>query len=278
MEDFKLLSRRARTLQKRLTAIESSPAQQYRGRWVDSCNPNGTKVYHRLRRRVNGVTVLERPLEPKEVAKVRALVDQAKKADRLQSELRTMRRRLDRMIARAAKMGVCLKNPLGDRDATTEWYTPPRFIELVREVLGTVDLDPASCATAQGWIQASTFYTKEQDGLSQPWFGKVYCNPPYGSEEVRLMARRFLLHAIALYQAGTINSAIFLLNRTGAEWYRHALQSVCAICEVHKRIPFIDAEGKPQRGSRNYNDFLYLGAEKELFARVFSQVGTIRMS
>ena len=275
--DFKQLSAKARTLKRQLRTIEKSPAQQYRGQWVDIANPNGNKYYYRLRRWENGKKGLVRNLERKEVESVQALIDQAREADRIESELNRVCKKLDRLIARAAKMGVYLKNPLGDRDATTEWYTPPSFITLVREVLGTIDLDPASCATAQDWIQAKVFYTQEQDGLSQPWFGRIYCNPPYGSEEVRLMARRFLLHGIEKYQASTIDSAIFLLNRTGAEWYRHALQNVCAICEVHKRIPFIDAEGKPQRGSRNYNDFLYLGAEKELFAHLFGAVGTIRM-
>ena len=210
--DFRKLSAKARTLQKQLKEIEKGPAQQYRGQWVDIANPNGNKFYYRLRRWENGKKGLVRNLERKEVESVQALIDQARKADQIQSELNKVGKKLDRMIARAAKMGVSLKNPLGDRDACVEWYTPPSFIELVREVLGTIDLDPASCATAQGWIQAKTFYTKEQDGLSQPWFGRVFCNPPYGSEEVRLMAKRFLLHGIQQYQAGTINSAIFLLG------------------------------------------------------------------
>jgi hypothetical protein len=37
----------------------------------------------------------------------------------------------------------------------TEWYTPPAYcLEFVRAVLGTIDLDPASCALAQKTVQA----------------------------------------------------------------------------------------------------------------------------
>jgi hypothetical protein len=46
--------------------------------------------------------------------------------------------------------------------------------------LGEIDLDPASNALAQSWIKAGNFFTIEDDGLKQQWFGRVWCNPPYG--------------------------------------------------------------------------------------------------
>jgi hypothetical protein len=36
----------------------------------------------------------------------------------------------------------------------TEWYTPAYCLEFVRAVLGTIDLDPASCVLAQKTVQA----------------------------------------------------------------------------------------------------------------------------
>lgn len=50
-----------------------------------------------------------------------------------------------------------------------EWYTPPKYVELVRAVLGEIDLDPATDAIPQRWIKARRFYTKEDDGLAQQW-------------------------------------------------------------------------------------------------------------
>jgi hypothetical protein len=67
---------------------------------------------------------------------------------------------------------------------------------MAREVLGGIDLDPASNDYAQTSIKAKTYYSKQEDELKEPWFGRIWCNPPYGSPEVRLLARTFLENAI----------------------------------------------------------------------------------
>jgi len=52
-----------------------------------------------------------------------------------------------------------------------EWYTPVQFIDAARLVMGSIDLDPASSERANETVQATTFYTKEDDGLSKTWCG-----------------------------------------------------------------------------------------------------------
>lgn len=42
---------------------------------------------------------------------------------------------------------------------TQEWFTPKIYIEAVHEVLGSIDLDPASCLQAQRTVRALKFYT-----------------------------------------------------------------------------------------------------------------------
>ena len=67
-----------------------------------------------------------------------------------------------------------------------EHYTPEEYAEAARYVLGAIDLDPASCATANAIIRAGWYYLAEEDGLTQPWFGRVYLNPP-GDKRGRLV-------------------------------------------------------------------------------------------
>lgn len=215
------------------------------GHWIDSAKARG-KTYYRLRRWSEGKAAYVRRLQPEEVATIRIACERGQRLEQIHQEFQQVKAQLDKLVSVAAALGVSVKNPYGDRDATPEWYTPPEYIGLARQVLGTIDLDPASNATAQAWIQAGHFYTKEDDGLSQPWFGRVWCNPPYGSPEVRLMARSFLEKAIASDQKGELQAAVFLLNRTGASWYKDCLQRVHAVCEVKRRIAFIDAKGVRQ--------------------------------
>ena len=179
--------------------------------------------------------------------------------------------------------GVVRKKKIGEFDSNQEWYTPVKYIEMARSVMGTIDTDPASNEVAQQWIKAKIFYTKEDDGYRQAWIGNVWCNPPYG-RDVKLhygsnksapVPSYWLARALELYEKNQIQQITFLLNRTGAAWYQEKIPKFSAICEVKKRIAFHDCHGNSSSGARYYNDFLYLGARLEQFERVFSQIGRI---
>lgn len=60
------------------------------------------------------------------------------------------------------------------------------------------------CATDEN-TKCSTYYTKEQDGLSMPWFGTCWCNPPYGREIGKWVAK-----AYAASQGGLRSLCFFL--------------------------------------------------------------------
>jgi phage N-6-adenine-methyltransferase len=60
--------------------------------------------------------------------------------------------------------------------ATPEWATPPDlFAELDREFSFTLD----AAATVEN-AKCTRFFTRKENGLAQPWQGRVFCNPPYG--------------------------------------------------------------------------------------------------
>lgn len=60
--------------------------------------------------------------------------------------------------------------------ATDDWSTPVDFFrEMDREFGFTLDV----CASAEN-AKVSRFYTREEDGLLQPWDGVCWLNPPYG--------------------------------------------------------------------------------------------------
>jgi hypothetical protein len=68
-----------------------------------------------------------------------------------------------------------------EKPKTAEWYTPARYMVLVREVLGDIDLDPASTAEANQVVRAKVFYDQASNGLARDWRAKtLFLNPPYG--------------------------------------------------------------------------------------------------
>jgi phage N-6-adenine-methyltransferase len=68
---------------------------------------------------------------------------------------------------------------------TDLWSTPQDLFDLLNNEFG-FEIDV--CATEEN-AKCKKFYTKNDDGLSQPWLGNVWMNPPYGREIGLLMKK-----------------------------------------------------------------------------------------
>ena len=80
---------------------------------------------------------------------------------------------------------------------TDDYYTPAWLFNLM-----AIRFDIDVCAPPGGvsYIPAERYYTKADDGLSQPWTGRVWMNPPYSNSAPWVW--RFITHrhGIALVQ------------------------------------------------------------------------------
>ena len=97
--------------------------------------------------------------------------------------------------------------------------TPPLILEDARYVLGNITLDPASDEIANHWVQASTFYSLEEDGFSKEWIADtVWLNPPGTSTSKGRVIKashwfkKFLHH----FKKKDIESGILLCYRAGS--------------------------------------------------------------
>lgn len=61
---------------------------------------------------------------------------------------------------------------------TDLWETPQDLFDELNDEFG-FDIDV--CATPEN-AKCEKYYTKENNGLNQHWYGVVWCNPPYGRE------------------------------------------------------------------------------------------------
>ena len=53
--------------------------------------------------------------------------------------------------------------------ASNSWGTPESILKMVREVLGSIDLDPASDAFFNQTVKALNYLTKDDEALAYPW-------------------------------------------------------------------------------------------------------------
>jgi phage N-6-adenine-methyltransferase len=151
-----------------------------------------------------------------------------------------------------------------------EWYTPPKYIEAVREVLGTIDLDPASHERPQSWIKAARYFTKEDDGLRHLWRGTVFLNPPYN----RFLLAPFVVKLLRDLDAGRITAAILLVHNSTAAWYQDAMRACDLLCTPLGRIAF-ERPGGGHARSHYQQTFSYFGPHRKRFARVFGNFGVV---
>ena len=63
---------------------------------------------------------------------------------------------------------------------TNEHYTPREYPDAAREVMGAIDLDPASSEQANALIRSTDYFTAVDNGFVRHWHGRVWLNPPGG--------------------------------------------------------------------------------------------------
>jgi hypothetical protein len=155
------------------------------------------------------------------------------------------------------------------------WYTPADYIKAATEVLGKIDLDPASDREANKTVGATIIYTEQQDGLAQEWPGRIFLNPPYQGK-----AGKFVEKLVEEYKHGNVTAAIAVLNgaRFHTGWFLPLFRYT--LCFTDHPVNF----NRPRRlqkkrgqgtGSPNGTVFVYLGPEPDKFRRVFKRFGSV---
>lgn len=172
----------------------------------------------------------------------------------------------------------------GVRQATAgpaEWYTPSWVVELARDTLGTIDLDPSSDDTAQAVVQAAQSFgvgrPDAEGGLSPAatWAGRVWMNPPYGKG----LLQAFIDRLIAEVDAGHVDAAMVLTSvhaMSSASSGQPLMRASVVSCVLRGRLTFWGPNSTgatPTFGS--VVTALGRGLDVDRFTRVWSPYGAV---
>jgi hypothetical protein len=168
-----------------------------------------------------------------------------------------------------------VRGTLGTGD--NEWFTPPQYIAAAKEVMGGIDIDPASHPKAQQTVAAKDYCTRAggdgalHNGLEWPWRGRVWLNPPYGRDDIGPFVDKLL----AEIRRGNTTAAIMLThNYTDTDWFQAAVSMVDVLCFTKGRIKFYDERDEvcnPTQGQV----FFYYGRDIEGFHQLFQDFGFV---
>lgn len=115
--------------------------------------------------------------------------------------------------------------------ASDDWYTPRAIFDALNL---TFDLDP--CSPGEGhWVPARHVFTKADDGLSRPWHGCVFVNPPFGGREGHIpWLERFLDHG---------NGIAIVRAYTSSGWFHRHLPRAEMILFPRGKTKFVRPDG-----------------------------------
>jgi len=112
-----------------------------------------------------------------------------------------------------------------------DWPTPWELFRHWDDLQGPFELDV--CAFPHN-SKCSTFYTPEQDGLSMPWFGVCWCNPPYGK-----VLNQWIKKAVDEVRSGRAKRVVCLLPaRTDTAWWHDYVLPYGEIHFLRGRVRF----------------------------------------
>lgn len=143
---------------------------------------------------------------------------------------------------------------------SVEWYTPPEIFD----ALGLeFDLDPCSPGKGKSYVPAKKHYTIEDDGLTSPWAGTVWVNPPYGPH-TKVWMEKLADHG---------DGIALVFARTDVKWFQEHGIKADLVCFISSRVKFFQGDIAKRGGSPGAGSMLLAFGEKSAKALLNSGLG-----
>lgn len=124
-----------------------------------------------------------------------------------------------------------IAGPHSTKARTDVWLTPPRILA----ALGAFDLDPCAAPEPRPWPTAARHIAIPEDGLKAEWSGRVWLNPPYGTQTGTWLQR--------LADHG--NGVALIFARTDTEmFFAQVWERAQAVVFLRGRLTFFEPSGR----------------------------------
>lgn len=179
-----------------------------------------------------------------------------------------------------------------------EYFTPLAIVNVARDVMRGIDLDPASSEVANGGIAAKRIFTIKEDAMRQVWTAKsIWMNHPFGIAETpcepdcrrqetnpRHKHHDFIWHGNAAwvnkliyeFKEGNFEQGICITYACTSEaWFTPLLHY--PQCFLVPRTNYYTPEGKKLSGVTKGSVVTYLGPNVNRFAQRFANLGVVKI-
>ena len=163
------------------------------------------------------------------------------------------------------------------RSGSQDWGTPLLYVDAVREMLGTIELDP--CSNRHSLVDAAVEYMPPTDGLGESWdYATIYVNPPYGrygrygGRISDWLAKCAAAHA----DHGAEVIALVPVATNTSHWKTSVFGRAAAVCFLYDtRLKFLVNGKEGGKGAPMSCAMVYWGRRPKRFFDVFIEYGAV---
>ena len=155
-----------------------------------------------------------------------------------------------------------------------DWNTPPKYIKLINEMFGEIDLDP--CSNEYSMVESKVKYILPINGLVESWnYSKIFVNPPYGrSKETKTSIYDWIERGVDSAKLG--NELLYLIPvATNTRHFKNLIfkhaEGICFLEDT--RLKFWNKDKEDKKGAPMACCMVYFGFDYERFSNIFSTVG-----
>lgn len=162
------------------------------------------------------------------------------------------------------------------KQVSVHWNTPKKYVSLIYEFFGEVELDP--CSNDYSILDAKTKIKLPQDGLMEEWSQRtIFVNPPYGRDTQRKTSiKNWIQKAYESHRKYGNEILMLLPVSTNTTHWRDFIFGKSSICFLYdSRLKFSLNGNEENKGAPMACCFVYYGERERRFEELFSPYGFV---